>query len=288
MRLVRRTSKKSAPAAPSTETIQRQLDVPVLETAAELLLEAFFKPFRLDKLADDVHMLVGAGFSSIESLRGLDDAPLKEVGITGDDAEKVLLASWLHSVGLDEHGEELCENGVNTLLKLQALSDVGMKRAGVRTIGHRRMLQRYLREDERIQERLDRAEAIAAEAAGAMQRGLHAINPAVARNKRRDSNAAAAAASRAAENAPIRFEPLGASAKEPWAKHADPGGIASLPVGSSGSIHAWSQPWATTYNAALFGTAPGLRAEAHSEACAPEHGTSLQLVSNDGKVLHVW
>ena len=96
--------------------------------------------------------------------------------------------------------------------------------------------------------------------------------------------------------APIRFEPLAAPTEEPWARHAseDPGGVAMLPTGSSGSIHAWSQPWATTFNAALLGTAPGLRAEAHVDARTPRDDNyildgGVTLMSNDGRFMgRIW
>ena len=44
-----------------------------LETASELALAAFLRPYALENLTEVVQKLTGGGYSSVDSLRGMDD-----------------------------------------------------------------------------------------------------------------------------------------------------------------------------------------------------------------------
>lgn len=276
-----------------------------LETAAELALQAFLLPYHPSDIPDLVRTLTAAGYTSVESLRSLDDAAVAEAGVRGDDAQKLILASFLYSVGLPQYGESCVASGCRDLLKLYALSDAGLKRAGVATIGHRRQLQKYLRESDIVLQKLQKREEEEAEERRAAQRSLaigpsdgaaagHKLSSGASRGKRggraggRGRGGAHAAHSGGGPDdglqdgtptLPLRFAPE--ASVEPWARRQndDPAGLESLPVGSSGNINSWTQPLFTTMNAALLGGAPpGLRGECHYEAKTPRDG--LQLVGN--------
>ena len=292
-------AKRRAKAATLQEAMEAMENTIVLETAAELALAAFLEPFQLQRLPDVVVKLTQAGYTSANSLLSLDDNAVADAGLVDTDyradAEKLLLATFLHSVEMVQYGETLVASGCDSVLKLLALPDAGLVRGGIIKLGHRRQLQRYLREDERVQAKAARVAEEEyereQERRGAMMGGSRS-----GVKKTMGSSSQKAKGTDSGQVAPIRFEPLAAPTEEPWARHAseDPGGVAMLPTGSSGSIHAWSQPWATTFNAALLGTAPGLRAEAHVDARTPRDDNyildgGVTLMSNDGRFMgRIW
>ena len=128
-----------------------------LETAVERTLAAFLEPFALSDLGESVHKLLGAGYTSPNALRALDEDALKKIKLHGRDGDKIMLAAWLYSVGLIQHGSDLVAVGIDSLFGLVCASDEKLKAGGVRTMGHRRQLQRYLREDEQVQAMVARA-----------------------------------------------------------------------------------------------------------------------------------
>ena len=76
---------KKAKAAAREQALQHVMSMStdgpkVLETAAELALEAFLRPFGLEEKVDAVFALAAAGYSSVESLRALDDDALRDLG----------------------------------------------------------------------------------------------------------------------------------------------------------------------------------------------------------------
>ena len=128
-----------------------------LETDVERTLAAFLEPFALSDLGEIVHKLLGAGYTSPNALRALDEDALKKIKLHGRDGDKIMLADWLDSVGLIQHGSDLVAVGLDSLFGLVCASDEKLKAGGVRTMGHRRQLQRYLREDEQVQAMVARA-----------------------------------------------------------------------------------------------------------------------------------
>ena len=132
----------------------------VLETHAEVRLGTFLKPFHLTGLASAVHQLTAVGFTTQESLRALDYDQCKLMDFKADDAERILLATWLESNGMHHYGEGLVASGCVSPLHLLNMSDATFVRAGIRAIGHRRQLFRYLREDESLHVRLDQLREI--------------------------------------------------------------------------------------------------------------------------------
>jgi len=273
----RRTSTSSV-----VEQLEELKNKIVLETAAELALARFLSPYSLDNLPEVIQNLTGAGYISVESLLGLDYVSIRDLDVDSGDSEKVLLATFLHGVDLNAYGEGLVNSGCDAVLKLLALSDETLVRAGVCKLGHRRQLQRALRQDEQVQERAAKARE-EAEAAN-LKRGLHATGGAT--RSRRGGRKHAKATSESPTKLPSRSE-TSIAAQDLGSGKDDPHGLTLVPTTSSGSIHAWSQPWVTTFNAALFGSAPGLRAEAHGQVHPPPRG-GLKLVRNDGSVLTVW
>ena len=77
--------------------------------------------------------------------------------MTDDDTERILLASWLDVYGLHQYGGRLIASGITSPLHLVETTDAALVRAGIRAIGHRRQIFRYLREDEALHERLEKA-----------------------------------------------------------------------------------------------------------------------------------
>jgi len=269
-----------------------------LETASELALAAFLRPYALENLTEVVQKLTGGGYSSVDSLRGMDDKSVRDIYIEGDDAEKLLLATFLYGNDMPQYGEGFTSIGCTSLLRAFALSDAALQQAGVRTIGHRRQLQKFLREDERVIAKLQRREEDKAQRAaeakravlfgGSSSQGRGGLN-----GRGLGAGRGRAGASSADLAPPLRFLPKVAPTLEPWEKRGDedPPSV-SQPVASSGSIHNWSQPWATVTNAALFGAPPGLRAEAHVPARMVRDlegdEAPVQLRMNDGSVMDVW
>ena len=290
--LGRRRKPKSQATAAALERIYQTGATRTLETAAELELQAFLLPYAFEDVTEVVFKLTAAGFMSVESLRALNEKALEDAGFESREAEKILLGVFLHSYGMPQYGGGCIAIGCEDLLRLHSLSDAGLKRAGVATIGHRRQLQKFLREDERVQGKIARREAEIAEARREAARNLtlgQEAKPSLSKSPAAEQRAArkkksTTAAEPDGPSLPIRFEPV---PLQPWDRtDADPEAIASLPTGSSGSIHAWSQPWATIFNSALQGAPPRHRAESHYEAQPAQDG--FQLVSNDGSVMHVW
>ena len=148
-------AKRRAKAATLQEAMEAMENTIVLETAAELALAAFLEPFQLQRLPDVVVKLTQAGYTSANSLLSLDDNAVADAGLVDTDyradAEKLLLATFLHSVEMVQYGETLVASGCDSVLKLLALPDAGLVRGGIIKLGHRRQLDVYMREEERVQ-----------------------------------------------------------------------------------------------------------------------------------------
>jgi len=297
---------RRARSGPSNHSSQFEEDRSgTLETAAELAFQAFLQPYELNDLTITVQKLTASGYTSVEAVRGMDEKSATDLGLHDDDVEKVLLAAFLYGNELPQYGAGFVSIGCDTLLKAYVLSDEGLQQAGVRTIGHRRQLQRYLREDDRVITKLRRREEEkAAAAADAKKRlGGGMVGSAASTTPKRGlgEGLGGARASKGALSAtsidsapPLRLLPTDIPRREPWERRSEePASISTVPTTSNGSIHNWLQPWVTVNSSAIFGAPPGLRAEAHSLAPMPRdmHGNDrpVQLVSNDGKsVMEVW
>lgn len=280
----------------------------ILETHVELKLGEFLEPFNLSKLPEVVHKLTGAGFTSCDSLRALDPHQCGELGLTDDDTERILLASWLDVYGLHQYGGRLIASGITSPLHLVETTDAALVRAGIRAIGHRRQIFRYLREDEALHERLEKAREEAEKAdlerRQLMQRSsgrsLSSPSKKAASSGGRSSAQGAAdimgagglsdvaplGGSAAQQNTLLRFEvlkPDGSRVEE----HTDHDIATGSDLSSSTWADSlWALPWRTTGNAALLGSAPGALTEAHCEAQTPRDGFCL--VGLDGKEMRVW
>ena len=274
----RRSKKGAHSIAAPVDTIDAR---DILETYVELRLAEFLRDFSLSSLPEAVHKLTGAGYTTSESLRALDPPQCSALGFRDDDAERLLLASWLDGYGLHQYGRGLIAAGCDSPLHLVGMNDADLKSAGMQSIGHRRQIQRYLRTDEPLQGRLAalraEAEAQEAQARAQMQR---ASGGALSSSPGKRSGA------HVRQKEPDRGPLFGIDAEALEA---------SLEVGASRSTGAsdarawdesWNVPWRTTGNAALFGAAPGLLAEAHGEAQTPRDG--IILMHNDGSSMKVW
>ena len=100
-----------------------------LETASELALAAFLRPYALENLTEVVQKLTGGGYSSVDSLRGMDDKSVRDIYIEGDDAEKLLLATFLYGNDMPQYGEGFTSIGCTSLLRAFALSDAALQQA---------------------------------------------------------------------------------------------------------------------------------------------------------------
>ena len=164
---------RRARSGPSNHSSQFEEDRSgTLETAAELAFQAFLQPYELNDLTITVQKLTASGYTSVEAVRGMDEKSATDLGLHDDDVEKVLLAAFLYGNELPQYGAGFVSIGCDTLLKAYVLSDEGLQQAGVRTIGHRRQLQRYLREDDRVITKLRRREEEKAAAAADAEKRL--------------------------------------------------------------------------------------------------------------------
>ena len=260
----------------------------ILETYAELQLANFLKSFNLSSLPEGVHKLTGAGFTSVESLRALDPQTCGVLGFTDADAERLLLAAWLDGYSLHQYGETLVKSGCQSLLMLVDLTDEQLKSAGVQAIGHRRQLQRYLREDEPLQSRLDalrkEAEAEEMERRARMQRASGGAGSSSAKDKLPKS-AEKQQQQQQASSLQFNVASLGGGAYDEQAVPDELDKVAG--GGRRGWESAWSMEWRTTGNAALLGAAPGSLAEAHCEAQTPRDGFQLR-DANGRNLMRVW
>ena len=121
-----------------------------IETSAEVTISTFLRPFIPEAmLPDATHKITGAGYTSANALVALDERQLHTMGLSDSESARVLLASWLHAVGLAQYGGELVRHGCTSRIQLAKLNEEQLKDAGIAAIGHRRQLQRYLREGAR-------------------------------------------------------------------------------------------------------------------------------------------
>jgi hypothetical protein len=305
--MVQRLSVLRRPARGRGNVTSKNVDPrDLIETATERELEKFLRPLAPASMADIVHKLVGAGYTNAQSLRALDIGQCVESGIEGIDAERLLLAAWLDGVGLVQYVGPLVEHGCDTLLKLLAASDANLKKAGVSAIGHRRQLQRFVREDHHLQERAAAARMAVEAQSSKQRRGLYAGSGGGASSAARQQAAAAGKNSKAAAAAAAPSESQMQQQQQrnllsrfgPSEDHVNRALTAGLARGgddaaggvapsSAKHVDAWHMPWRTTADAALVnGAGPGERVEAHAPAMTPRDG--LMLVRNDGSVMRIW
>jgi len=257
-------------------------DPNLLETASELALGGFLQPFGMDDLPKVVHYLIGSGYTTVASLVALTADEVEKIGVSGPDGNKLLLATWLRSYGLEQYGAALISAGADSLITLLGASsqEETLKAAGL-LLGHRRQLQRHLREDASVQAMA--AAHRAAKAASTGKRGLHDRARGLhQRPVERSSQSSAGASLR------LDLGAFGAHAGNGGRLDLDPfgGDVAGkgLPpdVGAVLPHDPWAQPWRTTVYAALVGgTAPGGYTESHSGVRTPR-GAALRLVGKDG------
>ena len=117
-------------------------------TKAELELFSLLEPFGLIQLEWAVRTLAATG-NRASTLLGLTDTSLQDLGFDEPaDRQRIMLAGWLESVGMAEHGGGLVRCGVGSLEKMaKATDDATLKAAGVFTMGPRRRLQRHVRSE---------------------------------------------------------------------------------------------------------------------------------------------
>ena len=174
-------------------------------------------------------------------------------------------------------------------------------------IGHRRQLQRYLREDHLLQERAA-ADRDAVEAQRSKQRrGLYAGLGGGASNAARPNPKSASAS--AGMTSKKKASMTGTSESQPQMEQNSllsrlssldeqrggrglARGDSQFTGGGDGALparhaDAWHAPWRTTADAALVnGAGPGERVEAHAPAMTPRDG--ILLVGNDGSQMRIW
>ena len=122
-----------------------------IKTEAERVLASLLLPMRLEEFDVALAALTGAGYRTLAVLHGLSDADLKELpndlGIHNPrDRGRIMLASWLHAIGMEEFREPFVDAGVHSLERLMALRDDELKPV-VKLMGQRRRLMRDIRED---------------------------------------------------------------------------------------------------------------------------------------------
>ena len=239
-----RTQQSERPAETANRARQDRL-----ETAAEIALAAFLKPFQLSDVDNAVHKLIGAGYTTTGALRAIDEQQLRIIALAPGDGDRVMLASWLQAVGLVQHGPGLVASHppICSLLSLLRASDDQLKASGISTIGHRRQLQRHLREDEQVQAMAARErEAREAEKGAKQARGLYAGG-----GKRGSAGSRGGATdghlSLDQHNAALQLRSL-------------PG--AGATYGPASARDAWHTPWRTMSNACLS-NGPGELADSH-------------------------
>ena len=113
-----------------------------IKTEAERVLASLLLPMRLEEFDVALAALTGAGYRTLAVLHGLSDADLKELpndlGIHNPrDRGRIMLASWLHAIGMEEFREPFVDAGVHSLERLMALRDDELKPV-VKLMGQRR------------------------------------------------------------------------------------------------------------------------------------------------------
>ena len=256
-----------------------------LETAVEKTLGTFLEPFKLSSHVDVVRCLTGSGFTSVAALRGFDAKQGETSGIRALDASKIIMAAWLDSYDLVQYGATLVEHGITSLLTLLRMSDARLRQVGILAIGHRRQLQRFLRQDEDLQE-LAAQERAAADAESKLFRTGDGRGSKGPRAKRYEGDPSLRTDA-LDEHGQLRFEPI---AQGGHVVDRLPEGISSSLESDNRTVQrqdAWYQPWRTMANAALVnGAAPGMGVEAHVVAATPRDGFVLR--HNDGSEMRVW
>ena len=254
----------------------------LLETAVEKAISSFLEQFKLSAHVDAVVKLTTSGFTSVTALRAFDEAQGEVYGIMPDDSAKIVMAAWLDSNGLVQYGGSLVESGATSLLKLLRLSDERLKKAGIAAIGHRRQLQRFLRQDEELQARAAKAKE-AEEAADAKSRGLYRAGGAS-----RARGGVGVHVQGTAEAGQLRFEPVG---HDGTVLNRLPEGVASSLQSDKNAdevrADVWYQPWADDgqRRPRQWRRARGT-IEAHRLASAASDGFILR--QNDGTEMRVW
>ena len=229
------------------------LPIDALQTHAEKALGAFVQPFSLSSLEDAVHGLIGAGYSSPSALQAVDERALQTVGPSADDSERILLATWLQTAGLVQYGRGLVASGCSSRLQLLALTDEQMKGAGMEAIGHRRLLQRQVRESEEIQLQAEAARRREAERKGRLRGLSGGLSKKQELLHVPETRGPDAALSAQAELPRYSLEPV-------FGPPDDGRALGALPKWDD-----WAAPWRTVSNASLR-TTPGAWAETHYAA----------------------
>jgi len=242
-----------------------------LETSAEVTISNFLEPFSLANYEDAVHMIAGAGYTTPNALRALDEEQLRRLGLSDSDSQRVLLAAWLHSLGLAHYGPDLVAHGYRSLLGLLALNDEHLKGAGISTIGHRRLIQRELRGDPLVQSMAEASrEKQAADKKGRKVHGNRARNE-------RGSGAVGDAVSRDLDLMQHGLREM-------------PGAMSRISM----QREAWSDEWRTVGKACL-GSSPGVFSDVLSVPISAQQdgatwgGSGVQVVYSNGKpAMRVW
>jgi uncharacterized protein YjiS (DUF1127 family) len=229
-----------------------------LQTHAEKAVGSFLEPFALSKLTVAVHSILGAGYSSPNALQAVDERALKACGLSEDDAERILLATWLQTAGLTQYGRGLVASGCTSRLHLLTMTDERLKAAGILAIGHRRLLQRHMRESDELQRAAEASRKREAERMGKLRGlsgGLSKKDQLIHGSRSSDSRGPGMALGVDLELTRQVIEPV-------FGPSAD--GLAH------GAMHMpkwddWASPWRTVSNASLR-TTPGALAETHYAA----------------------
>lgn len=248
------------------------------ETTSERTLGAFLEPFALSDRSEAVHQIAGAGYQTVLALAVLDEDTLVHIGLSERDAHRIMLASWLHTLALDNYGERLVDNGCDSLIKLVALSEDGLRRAGVNAIGPRRQILRHSRDDAALLAMVESAKAKAEQEGGAAvshARGLWGVRKVDGPGKRAGP----------AGSGPGGGARVGAGAQAALQIGA-PQPSAPLPSGHVPDAYmkrdAWDDRWKITANASL-GSTNG-HTEAHHAARTPRE---FRMVMADGSEMTV-
>lgn len=261
---------------PASSTVHRRTEPPaayvqprdpyVLETASEVEMATFLLPFQLSSPHLVVRKLIESGYTSAGSLHALDDQQVAHMHLDESDGRRVLLAAWLHSVGLVQYGHCLIENSYDSLLALATLTEEQLKAAGIKAMGHRRQLQRYLREDEHVQALVVAARAVD-DARKRTKRGLHAGRARPARKGQSPAHSS-------------QIEAEGVLHQDSYMQ-----GVAMAPSLASSSevlnpCDLWHSPWRTMSNASL-GNPPGQITDSYYAARLAKSGEACIRIGDD-------